>query len=222
MSEIKYVCFDIGGVVNIQTPNYIIASRASKHFGRNFSEEEWRNMIFPNAGGKDIWREFNNGLVTAEQYIEAAFRSVNIPATIENRIFLYRLLEDWCGVSYQPILNLVDTLKKNGYHTSVLSNNNEIMYNTPSAEAIKKRVDVAISSHEIYVSKPHWRTYATLLGKIQANAPGEVLFIDDKKVNIEAAIGCGLQGFHFRSKEIKMNDAFAELMTCLRGKGVRV
>lgn len=222
MSEIKCVCFDIGGVANVRTPNYIIASRASKHFRKSFSEEEWSKMIFPNLDGRDIWREFQNGAVNAEQYIDAAFKSVNIPTTIENQIFFYLLLEDWCGVSYQPILDLVDILKKNGYHTSVLSNNNEIMYHTPSAEAIKKRVDVAISSHEIERSKPHWDAYCILLGKIRANAPSEVLLVDDKKVNIDAAIKYGLQGFHFRSKEIEMDEAFAELMKGLKEKGVRI
>ena len=127
MSELKYVCFDIGGVANVRTPAYIIASRFNKKFEKNLTEEELRKVIHTKIEGRDVWREFQDGKVNTEQYISAAFRSVNIPTTIENQIFFYRLLEDWCGVPYQPILDLVDQLKQNGYHTSILSNNNEIM-----------------------------------------------------------------------------------------------
>ena len=206
MSEIKYVCFDIGGVANVRPLSYIILSAAQKKFG-NLSEEEWRKMVQPRLDGRDVWREFNNGKIDADQYVSDAFQSVNIPATIENRIFFYRLLQEWCGVPYQPVLDLVDTLKKNGYHTSVLSNNNEIMYNTFSAEAIKKRVDVAISSHEIGVSKPHWDAFCVLLGRVKAEAPEQVLFVDDREKNIEAANRYGLQGFHFQSKKPGMDKA---------------
>lgn len=220
MSEIKYVCFDIGGVANVRQLPYVILSNVQKKWG--VSEEAWKKMIHPNLDGRDIWREFQNGKVNADEYINAAFKSVNIPATIENQIFFYRLLEDWCGVPYQPVLDLVDGLKQNGYHTSVLSNNNEIMYNTYSAEAIKKRVDVAISSHEIGVSKPHWDAYCILLGKVGANAPEEVAFIDDREKNVQAANRYGLQGFHFRSKEEGRDKALADLIKELREKGVRV
>ncbi len=221
MPEIKYVCFDIGGVANVRPLSYIILSTAQKKFG-NLSEEEWKKMVKPKLDGRDVWREFQNGAVNAEYYINAAFQSANIPATIENVLFFYLILEDWCGVPYQPVLDLVDTLKKNGYHTSVLSNNNEIMYHTFSAEAIKKRVDVAISSHEINRSKPHWEAYCILLDKISANAPSEVVFIDDQERNIKAANEYGLQGLLFRSKELGMEGAYAELITDMKKKGIRI
>jgi len=220
MSDIKYVCFDIGGVANIRMPRQEIISRGQQYFGADFSEEKLKQMIFPTVSGTDVWREFQNGEVNAEQYINAAFQNANLPATIENRVFFYHLLEDWCGVSYQPILDLVDKLKQNKYHTSILSNNNEIMYNTPSAEAIKQRVDVAISSHEIGYSKPHWNAYCSLLAKIKAEATREVIFIDDQEKNVEAANTYGLQGIHFRSKQLGMDLAFEELLEKMKEKGV--
>ena len=219
MSEIKYVCFDIGGVADVRQLPYIILSTARKKWG--ISGEDWKRMVQPDIDGKDIWREFQNGNVSEGKYIDAAFSTVKVPATSENKLFFRSLLEEWCGVPYQPVLDLVDALKQNGYHTSVLSNNNEIMYNTPAA-GIKNRVDAAISSHEINRSKPHWDAFCILLGRIKANAPGEVLFVDDRIENIEAANKYGLQGFHFRSKEMGMDYAFEELVGDLREKGVRV
>ena len=220
MSEIKYVCFDIGGVANVPILSYLVLSSAQKQWG-NLSEDDWRKMIHPQVDGKDIWRIFQNGDINAEQYISVAFSTVHIPSTSENKIFFRSLLEEWCGVPYRPILDLVDRLKANGYHTSVLSNNNEIMYNTPGAE-IKNHVDVAISSHEIGVSKPHWGAFCVLLGKIKAATPKEALFIDNKAENTDAAIKYGLQGFHFRSRELGMDGAFTEFVQYLLEKGVRI
>ncbi len=221
-SEIKYVCFDIGGVANERLPDYIIASRVSKHFGRNFSEEDLEKMIYANIDGRDIWREFQNGRVDANAYINASFKVVGIPGTVDNKIFFYRLLEEWCGTPYQPILNLVDRLKQNGYHTSVLSNNNEIMYNTPGAE-IKDHVNVAISSHEIGFSKPGIPAYLHLLDAIGGiEVRHNVLFVDDRVKNVDMANKLGIQGFHFRSKELGMNPAFIEFVLHLRHLGVKI
>ncbi|MBI2125198.1 HAD hydrolase-like protein [Candidatus Woesearchaeota archaeon] len=158
----------------------------------------------------------------AQRYLEFALSAGEFHPNKDNRIFFQSLLEEWCGVAYQPILGLVDGLKKHGYHTSILSNNNEIMYNTPSADAIKKRVDVAISSHQIFVSKPHWDAFCVLLDKIKPETPKEVVFIDDREENIKAANSYGLQGSHFRSKQLGMDQAFEELLKSLKEKGVRI
>ncbi len=222
MSEIKYVCFDIGGVANVRKPREEVISRGHQYFGKDFSEEKLKQMMFPRFSNTDIWREFQNGKISAQRYLEFALYAGDFLINQNNKDNFRQMLQDWCGESYQPIVDLAGKLKQNGYHTSVLSNNNEIMYNTPSAEAIKRRVDVAISSHEILVSKPHWEAYCVLLGKIKADVPGEVLFIDDRVENIEAANRYGLQGFYFRSKEAGMDQAFEELMGYLKGKGVRV
>ena len=221
MSEITHVCFDIGGVANRELPRDQVVSRGQEYFGQDFSGEKLREMMFPTIAKADIWKEFQNGMIPAQRYLEFSLYAGGFAPSDQNKNNLRQLLEEWCGAPYQPILDLVDDLKRNSYHTSVLSNNNEIMYNTPGAE-IKNRVDVSLSSHEIFVSKPHYNAFCVLLDKIKAGSPQEVLFIDNKTENTEAAKEYGLQGFHFRSKEIGMDTAFAELMEELRRKGVRV
>ena len=224
MSDIKYICFDIGGVANVQMPRKEVISRGKEYFGAAFNEEKLKQMMFPTVSNTDIWREYNNGAIATQRYLEFGLSAGGVPTTERNRKLFRSLLEEACGEAYQPILNLVGQLKANGYHTSVLSNNNEIMYNTPSGEAIKKCVDVAISSHEIMVSKPHWQAFAILLGKIKIKAEErqQVLFIDNKTENTEAAQSCGLQAFHFRSKEVGMDLAFVEPMQYLHVTGIRI
>lgn len=221
MSEIKSVCFDIGGVANVRMPLEEVVSLGQQYFGQNFSSVKLKQMMFPIVDNTNQWREFQNGEISAQNYLGYALSAGGFPTNKNNKILFRSLLEEWCGIPYKPILDLVQVLNQNGYHTSVLSNNNEIMYNTPGSE-IKNRVKVAISSHEIGVSKPHWDAYCVLLGKIGASLPAEVIMIDDKKGNIEAAISYGLQGFHFKSKEFGMNEAFAQLVHYLGEKGVRI
>src|SRR3990167_2796178 len=129
MSEITHVCFDIGGVANVRMPREQVISRGKEYFGEDFSEGKLKQMIFPTISGIDVWREFQNGMIPAQRYLEFALSAGEFHPNKDNRIFFQSLLEEWCGVAYQPILGLVDGLKKHGYHTSILSNNNEIMYN---------------------------------------------------------------------------------------------
>ncbi len=221
MSEIKSVCFDVGGVANVRMPKEEVVSRGQQYFGQPFSSGKLKQMMFPLVDDIDLWREFQHGEISAQTYLGYALSAGGFPTNENNKILFRSLLEEWCGVPYQPVLGLVEKLKQNGYHTSVLSNNNEIMYNTPSAE-IKNRVDVAISSHEIGRSKPHWDAYCILLGKIKATTPGEVLLVDDKVENIQAAHRYGLQGFHFRSKELTQDVAFEELVLFLQSNRIIV
>ncbi|MDP3698067.1 MAG: HAD hydrolase-like protein [Nanoarchaeota archaeon] len=222
MSEINYFCFDIGGVANVRAPLEEVISQGKSYFGESFSAEILEAMCFPKVKDKDIWRDFQNGKTSADTYLTHALQAGSIPITSENKLFFRNLLQQWCGQPYQPMLDLVKKLNENVYPTGVLSNNNEIMYNTPGAE-IKNHVLVAISSHEIGFSKPSFPAYVHLLEALGGTGlRHQVAFIDDQKENVKAASDLGMCGFNFRSKELGMDQAFAELMEYLKKNGVRV
>ena len=221
MSEIKYICFDIGNVANENAFDDIL-SKGQERWGSKFSESNLMNMVFFKDNERDYWREFQNGILAADDYLGIALNSGGFAETQENKEHFRSCLESWCGKPYQKITDLASRLMKNGYHTSVLSNNNEIMYHTPSAVKISSIVDVSLSSHEIGVSKPDSKAYSILLEKINADDPSEVIFIDDKMRNIEGAEKVGIDAFHFRSTEISMDEAFNELLSYLASKNVRV
>jgi len=222
MSEINYVCFDIGGVANVRAPLEEVISQGKQYFGEVFSAAILEKMRFPAVKDKDIWRDFQHGKLSADAYLTYGLQSGNIPASSENKLFFRNLLQQWCGQPYQPILDLVKRLNEKLYPTSVLSNNNEIMYNTPGAE-IKNHVQVAISSHEIGFSKPSFPAYMCLLEALGGKElRHQVVFIDDQEKNVKAASDLGIYGFHFRSQEIGMDQAFAELMDYLKKNGVGI
>ncbi|GEM_PF-4994991 len=222
MSEINYVGFDIGGVANLQAPLEEVISQGRHYFGSDFSAEKLEIMRFPKIKDKEIWASFQNGKISADTYLTYALQAGSMPVTSENKLFFRNLLQQWCGQPYQPMLNLVQKLNQKLYPTSVLSNNNEIMYHAPGAE-IKKHVLVAISSHEIGFSKPSFPAYVHLLEELGGtDLRSQVLFIDNKSENVKAAQNLGMYGFHFRSQEVGMDKAFEELMDYLDKNGVGI
>ncbi|MBI2666968.1 HAD-IA family hydrolase [Candidatus Woesearchaeota archaeon] len=219
MPSLHNFCFDIGGVACTQDSTHRAVIKGKKYWGEDFSSQELKKLLYADLGdGQDYWREFQNGKLSKEDYLEKSLLAGKFSVSIVNKLRLEDCLKAWCGDPYQPILDLISRLKDEGYSTGVLTNNNEIMYNTPSGR-VQYLVDVAVSSHEIGVSKPDEEAYLTLLDRMGARAE-ETFFVDDKLVNILAAQCLGICGFHFRSREIGMDGAFEELRKFLNGKKV--
>ncbi len=213
---IKSVCFDLGGVAAVRDIEAALACGREK-WGNSFTEETLHALTKAQTPDHDYWREWQNGQISSDDYLRAAFSSIGFPSASEDLLHAKLCLAEWCGQPYQPIINLALDLQEQGYQTSVLSNNNEIMYFTEAA-LLRRLVDVSLSSHQIGVSKPEEQAYRILLERLGHPDPATVLFIDDKLRNIHGAENVGLQGFHFRSKEISMDEAFEELVQYLKGK----
>ncbi|MBS3140451.1 HAD-IA family hydrolase [Candidatus Woesearchaeota archaeon] len=211
---IKCVCFDIGNVANIPDTVSFLGHLSAKW--PNLSLEQLLNI----KSGGGVWRQFQNGQINSDQFLASCLNNFGLTESQENKDYLRQGFLIWCGTAYAPILQLASRLKQRSFKTSVLSNNNEIMYCHSSA-AIKGIVDVALSSHEIGVSKPDPRAYEILLERIQA-IPGEVLMIDDQKHNITSALALGMEAFFFNAKEKPREDLMKDLVNRLNNYGVYI
>lgn len=211
MSKVKYICFDIGGVACYGAKKERVAMAQSKW---NISEEGLSSMLHPNIGdGVDYWRELQNGEIPADVYLSAAVKGLNLEDTQENRDHFRACMVEWGSYPYEPTIELAKRLGEEGFHVSVLTNNNELTYTCTSSSKIVEHASVAVSSHEIGVCKPKEKAYESLLEGIGNPDPKEVLFIDDMKRNIIGAEKVGLNGFLFPSQYMQMDDAFGELVT---------
>ena len=215
---IRYVSFDIGGVASHSNREAIAAAGAERW--PDFTYSDFRRMFVPQWKGmeKDYWRLFQNGLIGADEYLSASMRAGKLPDTEENRQHFRTVLKSFVNW-YQPVLRLAQDLKQQGYHTSSLTNNNELLFTEDGLATI---VDTVVSSHQIHVSKPDQKAYATLLERIGTSDPSKVLFTDDKEKNVRGAEEAGIQGYLFRSRELSMDDAFTEFVGYLRQRGVAV
>jgi HAD superfamily hydrolase (TIGR01509 family) len=219
---IQHVSFDIGNVAAR------LDEKAAAHVCRTYwpksDAQSFRRMREAHIPGdaNDYWRLFQNGTITDDFYLQKALEANGIPINPRNKTGFTEALVAFQGVPYGPIEALVHELKRQGYGTSVLSNNNPIGWNTPGAR-LKDDVDVAVVSYKVGISKPDQQMYHILLNAIHADDPATVVFVDDKLANVTAANNVGIIGFHFDiSGKRTMYDAYQDLCRYLKSNGVQI
>ena len=88
-------------------------------------------------------------------------------------------------------------LKQNGIRTAILSNmGDSVLESITRAFDWIARFDVLVWSFQLRIAKPDPKIYLHTLERLQTS-PEETLFIDDKQVNIDAALALGLKAFQF-------------------------
>jgi putative hydrolase of the HAD superfamily len=106
--------------------------------------------------------------------------------------------DQWTNESPE-VLALARDLHRHGYKTAILSNMEHRMLKFMRVKfAWLDEFDVQIYSCEIGVVKPEAAVYRLACERLQCS-PGEALFLDDKKVNVDGAIKAGLQSYVFHS-----------------------
>jgi FMN phosphatase YigB (HAD superfamily) len=71
-----------------------------------------------------------------------------------------------------------------------------------------RNFDVLVWSYQLHIAKPDAAIYLHTLEKLGAK-PEQTIFIDDKRVNIEAAQALGIKGFEFITAEQLRADLIA-------------
>lgn len=101
-------------------------------------------------------------------------------------------------------------LKKHGIRTAILSNMGDSVL-----ESIQREFkwldgfDALVWSYQLGIAKPDPQIYLHTLEKL-GTPPEETLFIDDKRVNVDAAIALGLKSLEFSTIDQLRNDLVAE------------
>ncbi len=88
-------------------------------------------------------------------------------------------------------------LKQRGLLTAIVSNMGDTVHKRMQRELDwLSRFDVLVWSYQLHVTKPDPAIYRYVLEKL-GTQPAETLFIDDRPVNVEAAISRGMKGVVF-------------------------
>jgi putative hydrolase of the HAD superfamily len=88
-------------------------------------------------------------------------------------------------------------LKARGVRTAILSNMGDSVLESIEREfAWIARFDALIWSYQLGMAKPDPKIYRHALERLGTSA-GETLFLDDKKINVEAALALGMQALEF-------------------------
>ena len=92
-------------------------------------------------------------------------------------------------------------LKERGLLTAILSNmGDNVLDNMKREFDWLSRFDVLVWSYQLRMAKPDPAIYRHVLAEL-GTQPAETLFIDDRAVNVQAALALGFQAIEFSSVE---------------------
>lgn len=183
---IKNVIFDLGNVVLKLKWNVVL----DKYSDNQEDKELLNKVIFES----EEWQKLDEGTIKKQDAINIMISK--LPQRLHNSCI--GIMRDWQEgfVINTQILEFINTLKNNGYHTYILSNAPLDVPVYLEKANLNKYFDGKIISAEEKLAKPDKKIYELILNRFSL-VPNECLFLDDKPENINGAISCGINGYVF-------------------------
>ncbi len=188
---VENIIFDLGGVLlNLNSNKTIVA------FARlGWKEEDWKAL---SQGGYMLFKSLETGVDDPDQFREKIREMLpGNPSDLEIDTAWNAMLIDFSPV----VIDYLNKLKKE-YSIYLLSNTNAIhlkRFREIFSNAFGYQLDSlfvkTFYSHEIGYRKPVPEAFLTVLQDASLE-PGKTLFVDDMKINTEAASLLGLQILH--------------------------
>jgi len=189
------IVFDFGGVLTGETNREAVVTfiRQSFHFSAEEFEkvnQEKRVAVKQGKTDEEFWITYakNKGIKLAANW-SASFRSV---------------IKDAIGINPE-MYALVDQLKKQQIQVALLSNIDEHLSKLIRDFGLYEPFDPCLLSCEIGVEKPDLKAYELLLKMLNLPAK-DVVFIDDRPENVEAAKTIELDAILFESEPQLRNE----------------
>jgi putative hydrolase of the HAD superfamily len=186
--QIKAIIFDWGGVLIDDLAPGLIA-----YFAKALGVPE---DALVNAYIRFV-AEFQKGMMSERTLWERLCAELGV-ARLYNPTLWRDAVSSVCSPKHEMFF-LAARLRDSGYHVGVLSNA-EIAVMEYFYEQAYDVFDVTVFSCAEGTRKPEQKIYETVLERLQVQ-PSEVIFIDDKEINITAAEELGIHGIVFTSPE---------------------
>jgi len=179
--DIRVILFDVGGVLIELTGVETLRSWLEHRFT---AEELWQLWLrSPSV------RAFETGQIEADAFALGVITELGIG--IEPQQFL-DAFATWSAGAYPGALEMLERIPKR-YHRAVLSNSNALHWPRTLGElSLHTTFDAHFVSHLTGKIKPDQAAFAHVVESLGCEA-GEVLFLDDNRLNVEAAAEFGMQ-----------------------------
>ena len=218
------IIFDLGGVLldlnmddiglsckrlGINPELFFVKAESPSHLAKDGKEA---STVCQGISASKAITAYQVGEITSEQFLSLVLSHCPKDVTREN------VIEAWnscIGLIPEYRLDMIKALRQKGYHPHLLSNTNDLHW-----EDIKRRYfskpgytcadlfDNIFVSHEVHLAKPDPEIYHHAVRVIGRPAE-QCLFIDDTRLNVEAAQREGLQGAWL---DIKEKDALKAIL----------
>ncbi len=181
---IKALLFDLGGVL----VHFAGVGPMLELAGCRVTEKEawdfWWNS--------EVVQAFEKGKITRESFAAGVIKALHLNVSEE---FFIEDFAKWEKGPYPGALQLLDRLKEK-YTLACLTNNNVIHWATLHSKSnIGSKFHRCYKSFELGLLKPDPEFYRYAIRDLQLE-PGEIMFMDDSKNNMEVALALGLNAFH--------------------------
>lgn len=133
-----------------------------------------------------VSRKIDLDEITLDEYFEGLAAGVGRPVSI-----VKEELNNEISINL-PLLKVVDELREIGVKTAILSNDGSSLRSYLDEHDIAKHFDEIFISGELNMMKPDTRIYQHALAQLGLE-PQEVIFFDDRQVNVDGALRAGLQ-----------------------------
>lgn len=191
---IRAIFFDLGGVIvrtEYQAPRERLAERL------NMTYEDINKIVFES----DTSRKASLGQISTDEHWEAVTRRLKRPVSETRSIREEFFAGD---VADRDLIGFVRSLRPR-YKTGVISNAWPDMRDYVVENKFDDAFDSLIISAEVGVMKPEAKIYQIALDQLTVQA-NEAAFVDDMKVNVEAARALGMHGIIFQNPlQVKEN-----------------
>jgi len=202
---IEVIFFDLGNVI-LPFNHYQIAEKLSPFAQkREFQDpREIFSYIFDLKDG--AINPFDAGKLTPQEFFQSLKESLGLSISFEAFVPIWNQI----FVQDRGVSEIIRSLKGK-WRLGLLSNTDLLHFNyILSKFPIVSAFDKYILSFEVGFKKPDARIFQKAIEWASVN-PDKILFIDDTKDHVEAALSLGMQGIHFISAHQLREDLHLKL-----------
>ena len=185
----KNIIFDFGGVVVQFNPKDFLMD----HFMNKRAEE----IVYELTFGSQEWQDLDRGIITREEGNAAMLEN----AARVNRVFeVQTVIDEWPAIlrTKESTVHTMQKLKAAGYHLYYLTNIPADIMDELRQREWFSLFDGGVASCDVHLCKPEPAIYTTLMQTCNL-AYDESIFIDDNKVNAQAAYNLGITGILYKN-----------------------
>jgi len=183
----RLVLFDIGGVI-INWQDSWLYHKVAQGFGLNEKKlsKECENEI----------SRLHSGEIQEPEFWKIIGKRISSDRLMRvNRSLFYDIFKEELRLNHE-VLSLAKKIKKKGLKIGVLSNLEKSTNSVLNELGILKDFEFQFLSHKIGFAKPNKRIFEYVIRKIPFKK-NEIIFIDDKPSNVEAAKILGINAIQY-------------------------
>jgi FMN phosphatase YigB (HAD superfamily) len=192
-SPIEVIFFDLGNVI-LPFNNFQIAEKLSRFSQKREFQDPKQIFSYLFDLEKGVINDFDMGRVSPSEFFQSIKKYLGLSIAFEKFIPIWTdiFIED------REVSEIIRSLKEK-WRLGLLSNTDPLHFNyIVSTFPVLSALEKWILSYEVGFKKPDARIFQRAMEWASVE-PEKILFIDDTKGHVEAAISLGMQGIHFIS-----------------------